>query len=561
MRRRLALVSTVLLSAVAVVPLAPASAAPPAPMLSAVIRGNASITVEILTIDSPPGSTPRYQARCISDDTLRVSEQSTETSIVVGGLKNRVLWECSGRARIGRKWSPWSTPLTMKPSKKPATAPKPPALGKVLAGPGLVTVSFTPSANNGGATVKGYDVRCVTGSFTVSLSTDSTRATIDGLVENEPYECSVTASNPIGESASSRPQSVTVTASALEAGAAHTCAVRYAVQTVCWGYNEFGQGGTGSSALTIGVGEVLGADGPFAIASGGVHSCAVLPDRTVSCWGDNIAGQLGDGTKDQSSSPKTVPGLTNVTALALGAAHSCALVETGNVFCWGANNSGQLGDGSSSLDRTTPGVVAGLSDAVRITAGDYHTCALRATGTVVCWGFNQKGAIGDGTTDPRRTPTPVSGLTGVRAITGGGYHTCALLDTGTASCWGFNDSGQLGDGSNDDQLVPVAVSGLTRATTIVAGGFHTCALLTDLTMSCWGSNNTGQQGSGPIANRNVPGAVPGLGSITSITAGSYHTCAMESIGAVWCWGSNAASQLGDGSTIDMDRPIQVIGFP
>jgi len=109
----------------------------------------------------------------------------------------------------------------------------------------------------------------------------------------------------------------------------------------------------------------------------------------VQCWGRNESGQLGDGTTANRVTPVAVSGLSGATALAVGGAHTCALLPTGTAQCWGRNESGRLGDGTSGGFRATPVVVSGLSGATALAAGGAHTCALFQTGTAQCWGENR----------------------------------------------------------------------------------------------------------------------------------------------------------------------------
>lgn len=247
---------------------------------------------------------------------------------------------------------------------------------------------------------------------------------------------------------------------ALTAGYGHACALLASGALRCWGENREGQLGNGTTANpgTAQPVAVSGITGATAVTSGAYHTCAVLGNGTVRCWGRNHQGQLGNGTVASSSTSVAVSGLTGAVAVSGGGVHTCAVLSNGTVRCWGENQFGQLGTGNT-VSSTTPVQVTGISNAIGVSAGWRHACALLADGTLRCWGENTFGKLGNGNTTNASTPVPVSGITGAVGVSAGWWqHSCAVLGNGTVKCWGLNQWGQFGNGTTTSSSTPITMT-------------------------------------------------------------------------------------------------------
>jgi len=341
----------------------------------------------------------------------------------------------------------------------------------------------------------------------------------------------------------------------ISAGGYHSMVVKTDSSAWSWGYNAYGQLGDATSVQkSLPVPAANLGSTVIAVAAGSFHSLFLKDDGTVWAAGMNYNGQLGDGTTTSRSTPVQVSGLTGIVAIAAGANHSLALKSDGSVWAWGDNNYGQLGDGSVTY-RKAPVAVSGLGAGSMVTAlsaGRYHSLALKSDGTVWAWGDNYYGQLGDGTNIQRKTPVKVTGLAGVKAIDAGDYHSLAIKTAdGTVWGWGDNYYGQMGDGTVTQRNVPVQVPGLTAILAVSAGGYHSLALKPDNTVLAWGGNSNGQLGDGTVSNRTAPVPVAGLAGVVSVAAGQSHSMALKSDGSLQVWGLNQMSQLGTG---DADGP-------
>lgn len=336
---------------------------------------------------------------------------------------------------------------------------------------------------------------------------------------------------------------IAVAAQSNQTGGRFTCAVAGGA-TLCWGGNGAGQLGDGTLLQRVTPVPVVGlAAGTTDLSAGATHACAVQAGA-AKCWGGNQFGQLGDGTFSNRLAPVSVVNAAHdVVAVAAGAQHSCALRSDGTMLCWGSNADGQLGDGTQDL-RTIAAPVAGLAGpAVAIAAGDGFSCALLASGRVQCFGR----PLGIGFMHVRTKPVPVDEPSGVRRISAGDYGTCGVSTPGAAFCFGNGDAGALGNGSRAIAPRPTPVTGLAAGVAdVVTRLAHSCARTEAGGALCWGRGEQGRLGNGTVADSLVPVPVVGLGSgVTDLAVGASFSCAVAGGGAR-CWGDNGNGQLGAG---------------
>ena len=247
-------------------------------------------------------------------------------------------------------------------------------------------------------------------------------------------------------------------------GDQHACALLADKTVHCWGEGKRGQlgDGTGRSSAT----PVRALVGPARqIACGMLRSCALLEDGTVSCWGNNLASQLGTGVGDRALTPARLPAISNAVQVGLSDGGGCVRLQDGTARCWGLNPYGEVGDGTTET-RPTPVSVLGVSNARSLAVGGDVSCVIEG-GDVKCWGssgLGQQGDDGPETCDRfgqlvkcHKQATIIPALAGAVEVALGRLHGCARFAAGEVSCFGVNEAGQVGDGTTETRLLPVRI--------------------------------------------------------------------------------------------------------
>jgi alpha-tubulin suppressor-like RCC1 family protein len=292
------------------------------------------------------------------------------------------------------------------------------------------------------------------------------------------------------------------------------------------------------------------------LAAGQFAGNLALEENAVWFWGNRFGGD----SNFQRTYPHRMTGLSGMKSVSAGDDHMVTLDQNGTVLTWGKNTSGQLGDGTN-VDHSTPTAVPNLSHVLSVKAGSAHTVILQQDGTVLAWGDNYYGQLGNGNNIASSAPVSVMGLNDVHKIAAGSSRTAALKNDGTVWTWGYDHyAPQIGrDISNN---APLQVSDLADVIDIAAGYEHVVAVKTDGTVWAWGSNYWNQLGNGNSRSvfQETPVQVVNLGNVRKVASSFDHTLAILDDGTVWAWGSNLFGQLGDGTTKPRQGPVQVRGL-
>jgi len=344
--------------------------------------------------------------------------------------------------------------------------------------------------------------------------------------------------------------------SEIAAGEYATCALRGPGMVWCWGTGE-GVGPSMSETVPTRLpGNLLFTK----LVAGKYHFCALTRNGEVYCWGSGYNGQLGNGASGDETSPVAVDlGELQAVELSAGENHTCAVIPNGSLYCWGLNAYGCLGVGENPSETNTPLQVTSVNDARFVAAGALHTCVVRESGVVSCWGSGFTGQLGHGEFADSLDPVDASGIVDAVAVTAGDYFTCALESTGVTSCWGDNITGQVGDGTTEIRLVPTPLSSPpTDLVSLDSGWLHSCGVGQDDVAYCWGDSEYGKLGrlstmplcdDAPIGDTIAPVLQTGpspISPIMRVTAGTHHSCALNTGGMIYCWGLDNGGLLGSG---------------
>jgi len=347
------------------------------------------------------------------------------------------------------------------------------------------------------------------------------------------------------------------------------CLVREDGAVECWGMGNTGSREADRKHKIVVPTVVAGVANATAVALAQGSVCALIRDGSVWCWGDNSDGQLGDGTRTPRATPAQVPALANVVEIGAGDSGFCARLADKTVRCWGDNEEGTVGDGTN-IARASPVKVAGIADAEQLAFGGRHVCVRRTAGTISCWGGNDMAELAKPRSALRssRRPIAVAKLADVVDIAAGQNHTCARLATGTVACWGWDEECQLGFRSTERCLgaspcmsTPTEVPGLTDVVELAPSSTHSCARHSDGTVSCWGDDPRAFKPDNTtdvsVPRLCAPTKMPDVSHVAQLSVFWGGVCTLRDDNTIWCWGPNWFGELGDGTTRAHVVPAQV----
>ncbi len=340
-------------------------------------------------------------------------------------------------------------------------------------------------------------------------------------------------------------------------GNSHICAITTGNVLKCWGNNFYGQIGDGTTSPSTAPKVIDSGTNYISIGARVYKTCGVTAANKIRCWGKNEFFSLGVSSPSQVLSPMTIDSDYSYTQLDLGNQHGCGLSTTGKIRCWGNNDNSQIADQKNQghIHGSLPQEVISSSSFINLSTGNNHTCAIKASGRLYCWGDNTYSQLGKGTTnDIIKAPTLVVDNSAIySSIDVGLSGNCAITNTKALKCWGNGGRGLM------QNATPRAVDVGGEYSQFSISADHTCAISTAGILKCWGSNYLNECGPGANVQIKTPHVLDSESTYTQISAGIGYTCGITSLGVLKCWGQNGNGQLGDGTTASRESPVIVSG--
>ena len=340
----------------------------------------------------------------------------------------------------------------------------------------------------------------------------------------------------------------------------HSLAIKSDGSLWAWGWNWYGA--LGDETIEYSLNPIKIMDGVIAVSAGHYYNLAIKSDGSLWAWGCNWYGALGDGTTTDRHTPIKI--MDGVIAISAGLDHSLAIKSDGSLWGWGDNSAGQIGDGTTENRLTSVKIMDGVKIPTKtvtaiptppantlttISAGNYHSLAIKSDGSLWAWGDNNYGQLGDGTTTDRLKPVKI--MDGVTAVSAGRFRSFAIKNDGSLWAWGHGGkdgyTGYLGDGTTEDRHTPVKIMDGVTAISASAdhakgSAYHCLAIKSDGSLWAWGLNRYGQLGDGTTTDRLKPVKI--MDGVTAVSAVSSTSYAIKNDGSLWGWGGHYG-QFGD----------------
>ena len=474
---------------------------------------------------------------------------TTDTSCTITGLDPTVAVSVQIVATNAVGSGPPSLPSR---SLRPATVPAGPSQPTVTTSSRSAVVTWVAPADSGGSPITGYQVASTPRGGTCQTVAPVASCSITTLTNGTTYTFSVRALNEFGLGGASLPSASGTPAGLPSAPTGVTVDRRIGGGVVTFTAPSDG-GGSPIIRYVVTVtpgGATCKAAVPTCVITGldpgGTYSATVVAENAV-----------GTGPGSIPSKAFAPDAITSVATAASGEGSTCAVLASGRVLCWGGNTAGQLGTGDQTSS-WSPRLVKNLSNVASISVGPMSACAVDTSHVAWCWGT--EGLLGKDYAASSFVPVSSNAGKNVAAVSIGAIEGCKLSLAGDVSCWGFN-------GYQGFTASPTTVSGLgTGVQQVAVGDSFACAVTSGATVMCWGDNSYGQLGDGSTVSSDAPVAVSGLSAVNSIAVGGSTACAIftphfsNAVRHVVCWGQGDSGQIGNGRLTSASTPQAVPGM-